>query len=238
MAKYVIVPIVEGHGEVEAVPILLNRWLRFRRYLNVEVDVAGPVRAAGQGAIKVAHDSENELGIEYYVELALRRRPLPDVILVLLDADEDCPRTLASDLLARARTMVPADYPIGVVVATREYEAWFLAAFPSTRFRRSLMGQGFRLERQSLPRGMVIEAIADCKVRIAGLIGVGKYEERVHQPALTQLLPITRGMAQRSRSFRKLLKELHTLLRRGRRRRSAANRRPSRGDSASPAGPP
>ncbi len=32
MAKYVIVPIVEGDGEVEAAPILLQNWLRFRRY--------------------------------------------------------------------------------------------------------------------------------------------------------------------------------------------------------------
>ena len=28
MTRYVIVPIVEGHGEVGAVPVLLNRWLR------------------------------------------------------------------------------------------------------------------------------------------------------------------------------------------------------------------
>ena len=196
--------------------------------------MAGPVRAAGQGAIKVAHDRESELGIEYYVELALRRHPLPDVILILLDADEDCPKKLAPDLLARARTMVPADYPIGVVVAKREYEAWFLAAFPSTRFRRSLVDQGFRLERQSLPRGMVVEAVADCKGRIAGLIGVGKYEERVHQPALTRILPFTSGMTRRSRSFRKLLKELHELLMQARRRRSSAKRRPPRGNSGPP----
>jgi hypothetical protein len=235
MAKYVIVPIVEGHGEVAAVPILLKRWLRFRRYSNVEVNMGGPVRAAGQGAIKVAHDRENELGIEYYLEIALRRRP--DAVLVLLDADEDCPMNLASDLLARARTMVPADYPIGVVVAKREYEAWFLAAFASAKFRQSLMEQEFRLERQSLPRGTDVEAIADCKARIAGLIGLGKYE-RVHQPALTQILPFTPRMARRSRSFRKLLKELHGLLMKARRRRSSANRGPSRGDSASAAGPP
>ena len=49
MSKYVIVPIVEGHGEVAAVPILLERWLHFRRYFNVQVDVAGPVRAGGTG---------------------------------------------------------------------------------------------------------------------------------------------------------------------------------------------
>jgi Domain of unknown function (DUF4276) len=236
MAKYVIVPIVEGHGEVAAVPILLERWLRFRRYFNVEIDVAGPVRAAGQGALKVAHDGESELGIEYYIEIALRRRP--DAIFVLLDADEDCPKVLAPNLLARARTMVPADYPIGVVIAKREYEAWFLAAFPSARFRRSLMGQGFRLERQSLPRGMDVEAVANCKDRIAGLIGLGKYEETVHRRALTHILPFAPGMTRRSRSFRKLLKELHELLMKARQRRSLAERRKARGGPRPPTIPP
>jgi len=88
------------------------------------------------------------------------------------------------------------------------------------------MDQRFRLERQSLPRGMDVEAIADCKARIAGLIGLGKYEERVHQPILTRLLPFTPGMARRSRSFRKLLKELHELLMQARRRRSSAEHGP------------
>lgn len=218
MAKYRIVPIVEGHGEVAAAPVLLSRWLQFRRYRNVEVDVAGSVRAAGQGAIKVAHDGESELGVEYYIEIALRRRP--DVILVLLEVDEDCPRELGSALLARARAMVPADYPIGVVVARREYEAWFLAAFAAGGFRQSLAERGFRLERQSLPRGMDVEEVADCKSRIAGLIGLKKYEETVYQPQLTAILPYAPGMTQRSRSFRKLLKELHQLLMQARRRRN------------------
>ena len=41
--------------------------------------------------------------------------------------------------------MVPAGYPVGVVVAKREYEAWFLAAFPSIRFRQALTDREFRL---------------------------------------------------------------------------------------------
>jgi hypothetical protein len=232
MAKYGIVPIVEGHGEVAAVPIQLQRWLRFRHYQNVEVDVAGPVRAAGQGALKVPHDGANELGIEHYVAIALL--PRPDVILVLLDADEDCPSTLGPALLARARTLVPLDYPIGVVVAKREYEAWFLAAFPSSRFRQGLTEQGFNLTRRSLPHGTDIEVIADCKARVAELIGLRKYEERVHQTALTRILPFSRGMPRRSRSFRKLLKALHWLLVHARKRRSLSKREPKRRDAKPP----
>ena len=47
MAKYIIVPIVEGRGEVEALPILVRNWLRFRRYKSVEVHL-GPFGRAGR----------------------------------------------------------------------------------------------------------------------------------------------------------------------------------------------
>jgi hypothetical protein len=106
----------------------------------------------------------------------------PDVILVLLDADEVCPATLAAALLARARTQLPHDCPIGVVVANREYEEWFLAAFASAKFRRELEEQGYRPRRRSLPRGMNVEAVADCKARVETLIDL-KYKPPIHQPA-------------------------------------------------------
>ena len=51
-------------------------------------------------------------------------------ILVLLDADDDCPAELASRLLRRARQSRP-DRPIRVVLAKAEYESWFLAAAAS-----------------------------------------------------------------------------------------------------------
>jgi hypothetical protein len=247
MAKYVIVPIVEGRGEVDAVPILLRGWLRFRGYRNVEVHPDGPVHAGGKGNIVAAYDSVLERGVEHFTRLAWLRRP--DAILILVDADEDCPVTLAADLLARARTRVPHDCPIGVVVANREYEAWFLAAFASAKFRKALVGQRCRPRQHSLPRGMDVEAIADCKRRLETLIAFEKgesssrhparYKEPVHQPALTRILPFTRGMTRRSRSFRKLLEELDELLMRARRRRtSVTKRRPPRGDATPPGSPP
>ncbi len=51
-------------------------------------------------------------------------------VLVLLDADDDCPVTLGPDLLARARRACP-DIPVAVVLPSREYESWFLAAADS-----------------------------------------------------------------------------------------------------------
>ena len=217
MPRYVIVPIVEGHGEVKDVPVLINRWLRHRNYhRNVEVDVAGPVRASGVGALKVPHDEADELGVEYYVGIAMLRRP--DIILVILDADKECPRTLGHSLLARAKAVVRPGYPIGIVVANREYEAWFLAAFSNLQFRSALSSLGFSLSRASLPKGTDVESIADCKGYVAKLLSLTKYEPTIHQSKLTENLPFSDGMLRRSRSFRKLLKELNTLLIQARRR--------------------
>ena len=207
---YTIVPIVEGFGDLFAVPILIQGWLRHRRYQrNVKLDVQGPVRASGVDALKVPHDETNELGVEYYVAVAYLRRP--DVILVILDADNECPKRLGGSLLARAKAVLPPDYPVGVVVANRESEAWFLAAFPCISYRSSLRDLGFTLTRQTLPQGMNVETIADCKGAVARLIGV-PCEPTIHQAKLTGPLPFTVGTLRRSRSLRKLLKELESLL--------------------------
>ncbi len=226
MRPYVIVPIVEGFGEVAAVPILIERWLRYRRFhVNIRVDVAGPVRASGVGALKASHDVQDGLGIEHYVEIALLRRP--DAILVLLDADEDCPARRGPALLDRARTMVPPGFPVGVVLAHREYEAWFLAAFHSKVFRDRLAGEGLALSTGATDlSGMDVEAVADCKSRVATLLGLPKYEPNIHQAKLTRILPFSPDVSRRSRSFRKLLKELESLTKQARRRRGGMERDP------------
>ena len=143
----------------------------------------------------------------------------PDAIAVIRDADEDAPEVLGPSLLARARSVVPSNYPIAVVVAKGEYEAWFLAAFPGSRFRAGLTARRYTLTRQSLPPRTDVEAIADCKGYVADLIGVKKYEPTIHQPALTEILPFTTAMTRRSPSFGRLLTELNSLMGQARRRR-------------------
>ena len=56
-------------------------------------------------------------------------------ILVLLDADNDCPATFGPDILARAQKVAP-HREVSVVLANREFEAWFLAAASSLDGRR------------------------------------------------------------------------------------------------------
>src|SRR5258707_799345 len=104
MPKYTIVPIVEGHGELEAVPLLIRRWLKFRRFTNFDVEIGGPVRASGKGALTVVYEEADDLGVEHFVRYAKQRKP--DAILVLLDADTDCPAVLGASLLSRAKAVV------------------------------------------------------------------------------------------------------------------------------------
>src|SRR5439155_15126670 len=60
-------------------------------------------------------------------------------ILILIDADDDCPATLGPRLLLRARNARP-DRPTCVVLAKFEFESWFLASADSLRGIRSLRG--------------------------------------------------------------------------------------------------
>jgi Domain of unknown function (DUF4276) len=215
---YRILAIVEGHGEVRAVPALLRRWFRHRRFQNFETP-SQAIRAPGSGALKCAHDAAEDLGIESFVELAVAERP--DGILILLDADDECIERKASsrqalgpELRDRARA-VAQHIPIEVVVADREYEAWFLAGLASLR-RAGKIPPG-----PPLPPVEDLERMRNCKKPLRQLLG-RPYEETTDQPDFTEALPFTPRMAARSRSYRRLMKALEALTRAARARRSAA----------------
>jgi hypothetical protein len=216
MKRHRIIPIVEGYGEQVAIPRLLSRWFKFRRFTNFDTpDLA--IRAPGANALKCPHDDAEALGIEYYVGLAARQAPAG--ILVVLDADDECiERTrlkarkgLGPELLERARRIAP-HIPIEVVVADREYEAWFLAA-------------SHELARAGMVRGGAhvdvdeeIERVRDCKGRMARWLG-RPYEPSTDQVLLTDALPFSIAITSRSRSYRKLLKALDALSQAARRKK-------------------
>lgn len=119
--KLDVVAVVEGRGEVEAVPVLLRRIAAVASpglHLRVET-----IRRDRQAVVR-SPDFENA------IELAAQRIAPDGLILVLLDADRDCPADLAPELLRRARRS-RSDRNIRVVLAKCEYEAWFLAAAES-----------------------------------------------------------------------------------------------------------
>ncbi len=208
-----IITIVEGHGDERAVPILVRRWLAFRN-LHRHFDVPErAINAKGSGRLKAPFDEGRHVGIEHYVRAALRNRP--DAVLVVLDADGECVRRAAGhglgpELLARARKAA-ASIPVAVVIANREYEAWFLADL------RSIRTAGLLPSRGSTPDPSDPEVIRDCKGRIAGLMGCS-YEETMHQCELTRGLSFSRGPRSRCPSYAKLMRDLERLTREARRR--------------------
>ncbi|HEX8210378.1 MAG TPA: DUF4276 family protein [Longimicrobium sp.] len=180
-----LVTFVEGEGDEAAVPILLNRILhKLGRYdLNANRtirvhSVANFVNRLDDFLRYVAQD------------------PNCAGALVLLDLDDGCPRAAAHELAERLRTYNAA-FPIAVVFAHREYEAWFLASMWSLSLNAGIGEQ--RLDYPGDP-----EAPRDAKGWISSQMGAGRaYKERINQPQFTHRMSLRRAY-KRSRSFRRL----------------------------------
>ena len=207
-----IIPVVEGYGEEKAVPCLIRLWLEHRhiqRYFEVP-NLA--INAKGCGKLKAAYNRERHLGIEHYIQAALRNHP--DAILVILDSDGECRNRergnigLGPELLLRAIVVAP-HVPLAVVIANCEYEAWFLSNFRSFR-DRGFFQSHIRFENESDP-----ESHANCKGVIAEYIGE-KYEETIHQLELTKHLRFSPASIRRSPSYGKLIRDLDRLTRESR----------------------
>ena len=111
-----IVAIVEGDGELEAVPELLRRIL-WERLLRFDILAKKPKAAGGKPDLLKR--------FEKFLQYALLE-PC-DAILVLLDADEECPLEQVPDLAIRAAAL-NLDVPVAIVYARGEYETWFICS--------------------------------------------------------------------------------------------------------------
>ena len=186
-------PIVEGHGEVAAVPVLLRRFIAEAQAWRV--GIGRPIRRSRGQLIQQAP-------LEQAVELALRQ-PGCDAILIMFDGDTDCPAELGPRVHGWA-TVAAGGVPCEVVLPHREYEAWFLAAIESLRGAR-----GLRLDAPLHPDP---EAPRGAKEQLDERMNAGKsYLERTHQPAFSERFSMDAAHA-RCRSFRKLTKSFGDLL--------------------------
>jgi hypothetical protein len=190
----VLVPIVEGYSEVESVPVLLRRLLA--EWGQYEVAVAKPVRVS---RYKVVRPGE----LERACELARRRSEGCDAILLVLDAEDDCPKELAPALLERARR-ASADIPAAVVLAKSEFEAWFLGSLESLRGVRGLAEAAVSPDRP--------EDIRDAKGYLSRQMTGGRtYVEVDDQPALADRFDLQLA-CQRCLSFDKFVRDVESLV--------------------------
>jgi len=185
-----VATIVEGDGEVAAVPLLLRRVAEWRTP-EVFPDVLPPIRVRRDRFLN--RDDE----FERYLQLAAKKCEDGGWILVLLDADDDCPAKLAAQILARAAAHI-AHRRVSVVLAKCEFEAWFVAAAESLTGYRGFYFDPADVIDPETPR----DAKGWLRQRIAG----GVYRETTDQPAFAARFDLKQAF-DGSRSFRKLCRE-------------------------------
>ena len=188
-----IVAIVEGDGEVEALPVLIRR-IASELALPSPPTVLRPIRVRRQRILK-----EGEL--ERYVRLAAVRVDHDGRILILLDANGDCPAEIAPSILVRARAAGP-DRRIEAVLAKCEYEAWFLAAAESIAGKRGV--------RPEISAPAEPESVRGAKEWLDHRMQ-GSYRPTADQAALTATFDMALAR-QRSASFGKMWRAMAALL--------------------------
>lgn len=194
----VIVPIVEGDGETEAVPVLLRRVLDDMERWHV--GVTRPLNAHGAGNLT------KRGGVERFVQLARLQCGCCGV-LVLLDAEGGCALRMARDLATRVRAVCGGS-PAAVVCACREYEAWFPASLHTLTGVR-LGGRPGLVADTSY--GGDVEALTGVKGWLSRHFPAGRaYKETLDQAPMTARIDL-REARERSRSFRRLCHAIELL---------------------------
>jgi hypothetical protein len=184
--------IVEGHGEVKAVPALIRR-IAAQVDPALVVNVLPPMRVP-RG--RIAREPE----LRRSVELVARKAGAGAPILILLDADDDAACQMGPTLLAWA-TAARSDRQISVVLANREYEAWFLAAAASLAGHRGLspsLAGVSEPELEKNPKRWLDDRMPN------------GYSETLDQPALTAVMSLEE--ARRAASFDKMIRDVARLL--------------------------
>lgn len=184
-------PVVEGAGDVEAMPILLRRLL-IERHRIYDVEVLRPYRYG-----ELARMSKNfDRNIR-----AVAKENAP--ILWTADCDDDCP----VDWVSHFEQNLPAGFPVPIRFAlfVREFESMFLAEHQCLITRLALDPRTPRLGNPETHR--------DAKGEITRMMPAGAaYKEMVNQPSLTAAMDLSVAIGS-SRSLRHLESALLSLVR-------------------------
>jgi hypothetical protein len=167
-AKKRLVCVVEGRGEVEAVPCLCSLIRNYLEAWDWFVDpepVRSPRARLVDERVKSPHRPPRSDDLVRVVEIAARR-PGATAVLVLCDSDDDCPVSWGPP----ARELVQNRIRGGAVMAVREYEVWLLTS----------------LSRSSVRDGRRLEEVRDAKALLAREIG--EYTPTVHQLKQTRAI--------------------------------------------------
>ena len=196
MTVPVITSIVEGEGEEEAFPKLIY---------NIATNSGFAVRPIVRRPFRVQRDALKNRpdALEDYAVKAFREGGPEARLIVLLDAEDDCPAELGPRLLQRLPVHIPLER-VSVSIANREYEAWFIAGLESIASYVSIDAD------ITVPRDL--EDIRGAKEWLSRRMPSGSpYKPTLHQAELSSAVDISLAR-QRSQSFNRLCREVGRLL--------------------------
>jgi hypothetical protein len=189
-----LVSVVEGHGEVEALPALIRR-------IADHVGFVGNLRLNPPIRVKAGSFVNDQDYFRKYVALAAGKAAVNNgSLLILLDCEDDCPATLGPALLQRARA-VRANVDIFVALAYREFETWFVTAAPSLHGRRGLTAD--------LNAPHDAEQIRDAKGWLGDRMSTS-YDPVIHQLEFTREFDLK--LARNNQSFDRFYRRIQNFL--------------------------
>ena len=187
--------VIEGKGERSALPVLLRR---------IADELTGYTTRLEITTVHLDRSKLTKAGeLERAVQLAAQRAGAPGAILILHDADDACPVQLRDQVRDRAAA-ARADRLISVVLANKEFEAWFIASADS------LKEQGYIAGVTDLPEEDP-DSVRGAKQWLSSRLHQGTYKPTVDQPKLAAVFDLQEAR-RNSRSFRKLWREMELLL--------------------------
>ncbi|WP_437958287.1 DUF4276 family protein [Sorangium sp. So ce119] len=187
-----LVCIVEGKGEVTAIPNLCSRVIR--HYLGAQDWVVDndPIRQPRGMLVDEKTRSPlrpcNAQGLRRALALAKARRA--DAALVLCDADDDCPAKWGPHATELIKSIIAG----AAVMVLREYETWLLLNYSDDELKRAKVAAP--------------EKVSGAKEKLRRL--VPEYSPSEHQLIETRRIDIAR-LRMRSDSFDKLVRVLGAL---------------------------
>lgn len=188
--------VVEGYGEVEALPLLLRRLAgEFFQVWNPPM-IPRPGRYPAGRLLSKKKGQPWGVGPDLSKAATHAQREGATCMLILLDLDDHCPKEVYEAIRPQLKTELQLH---ALVFAKCEYEAWFLASAETLKD-----GATAYPEDPESKRGCkaVLEKHLDLKF---------PYDERTDQPRYSQKIALD-TVYKRCRSFRKLVKDYYQIL--------------------------
>lgn len=192
-----IFPIIEGHGEVEAVPLLIRKILHEELQIY-DCNISNPYRIPRSKIGQFGADLERAVKFG-----GLKLEGEPGGIIILADADDDCPVEMHERFIEFYRDMA-FEFPVSFVLANREYEAWMIACGESMRGHASVKNDAPSHEHPENIRGA--KGYFEREILKEGIT----YSETVDQVKFTSKIDLALAR-ERCRSFRKFVSEVGRL---------------------------